>query len=288
MSTVVTGAFGRVGTALIDYASKKTQFSYCDRIAHPELPTEVLDISNLSDLEKLCRGAKSMVHLAASSRTDASWSKVLKNNIVGTYNCFEAARKECLETVVFASTNHVVGMYERENAPDIYNLNHGLYLDGSESTRPDSYYAVSKVFGEGIGRFYVENFEYPKRVYALRLGRTCWPKDDHPFSVAERGVKNGKWSPDSRTYDRKVKRLKALWLSRRDSAQLIEKCIDDNSVTFDIFYGTSNNPRGWLDLGRAESLLGYQPVDNGEQWTSPPQNRSTPEDSAAFSIRGNG
>ena len=45
--------------------------------------------------------------------SEAPWETILSSNIVGTYNLFEAARKQKVRRVVFASTNHVVGFYPR-------------------------------------------------------------------------------------------------------------------------------------------------------------------------------
>jgi len=44
----------------------------------------------------------------------------------------------------------------------------------------------------------------------------------------------------------------------------------DDAVEFDIFYGVSDNDRGWMDIEYARDVLGYDPVDNGEAWTEPP------------------
>ena len=52
-----------------------------------------------------------------------------------------------------------------------------------------------------------------------------------------------------------------MWLSRRDSAQLIEKSIDADHVPFAIVYGISNNARQFLDITLARELLGYEPQD---------------------------
>jgi nucleoside-diphosphate-sugar epimerase len=285
MSTLLTGAFGRVGTALIDNAADNHEFTYLDTIEHPELPTEVVDVADYPAFEAAAAGNNAIVHLAAASMVDSSWQAVLQSNIIGAYNCFEAARQSGIEKVVFASTNHVVGMYEEERAPDLYEPKHDLLLDGDESVRPDSYYATSKVFGEALGRYYVENHAHPKRVYALRLGSVRWPDEDHPYADADRGVRTGEWSQNSEAYDREVRRLKATWLSRRDATALVEACLSDGDVSFDVFYGTSDNERGWLDIDPARERLGYNPVDSGEDWSAPPVEASVPQDSSAFALR---
>ena len=53
--------------------------------------------------------------------------------------------------------NHATGMYPV-----------GVPLDGSYPPRPDGLYGASKVFGEALGRMYVDRFGLS--VVALRIG----------------------------------------------------------------------------------------------------------------------
>lgn len=270
MNTLVTGAFGRVGTAVIDHASDRHEYWFLDRRDHPRIEATRGDVSSYDDLADALAGRDAVVHLAGASRTDADWHSVLQNNIIGGYNCFEAARERSVDSVVFASTNHAVGMYEDEHEPEIYAPDHDLLVDHTNPVRPDSYYATSKVFGEALGRYYVENYEYPKRVYVLRIGSVRNPPYDHPYGDAERGVETGQWERGSSDYRRSVHRMKALWQSRRDAASLVEHCLDDETVEFDVFYGVSDNDRSWLDVDHARAVLGYRPRDSAEDWTEPP------------------
>ncbi len=270
MSVLVTGAYGRVGTSLIEHTSGEFEYKYFDRQDQSKMETIVGDVSDYETLSNAIEGNDSVVHLAAEPQVDAEWPSVLENNIIGSYNCIKACRKNQIESLVLASTNHVVGMYEQEHAPELYDKQYDLLLDHRSPPRPDSYYASSKLFMEGLGRYYVENYEFPKQVYALRFGSVRCSEYDHPFGDAERGVKNGEWNRESKRYQRSVRRMKATWQSRRDAAQLIECCLTDSSVEFDVFYGVSDNDRRWFDLERARTVLGYRPEDNGEYWESPP------------------
>ncbi len=161
-------------------------------------------------------------------------------------------------------------MYEQEHRPDLYELEYDLLVDNDDPIRPDSHYASSKAFNEAQARYYVEAYEYPKQVYVLRIGSVRNADQDHPYADAEQGVKNGDWKRNSERYTQEVKRMKATWQSRRDAAHMIATCLEDDSVTYDIFYGISNNDRRWFDLEHAKSVLGYQPKDNGEDWDEPP------------------
>jgi NAD+ dependent glucose-6-phosphate dehydrogenase len=90
-----------------------------------------------------------VVHLAGEPSTRADWETVKTHNIEGTYNVMEAARQAGVKKVVFASTNHVMGMYDRDRQWPIY---------AQQPIRPDSLYGVSKAFGEALGRHYYDQF----------------------------------------------------------------------------------------------------------------------------------
>lgn len=273
MSILVTGACGRVGTALIDNLHDSYDFTYFDRVDHISPFVHIGDVADYAALDSVMDDVESLVHLAAASRVDSSWPAVLQSNIIGGYNALEAARRNRVEKVILASTNHVVGMYEEEHSPELYELDYDLEITKETPTRADSHYASSKLFNEAHAQYYIENYEYPKQVYILRLGSIRGSKNDHPYADAERGVEQGAWSRDSKPYQQEVKRMKATWQSRRDIAALIEACLEDNTVTYDIFFGVSDNDRRWLDIDHARSQIGYEPQDNGENWDSPPNSK---------------
>jgi len=270
MEVIVTGANGRVGTALFDYQSPEYKYIPYDRNSHPSRETIVGDISEYESVKIAFEGRDAAVHLAADPNVDAPFESVVQNNIIGAYNCLEACRECEITDVVLASSNHVVGMYEKEFAPELYKKDHDLLLNHRSPPRPDSLYGVSKVFLEALGRFYVEAYEYPKRVYALRIGSVRPQEYDNPYGDAEKGVAQGNWERHSVPYRREVQRMKSTWQSRRDVASLIECCLQDDSVTFDIFYGVSNNDASWFDISHAGKRVNYKPQDSADQWDSAP------------------
>ena len=279
MDVLVTGAFGRCGTALIDHLHNDAEydFTYYNRSDRPAdhpyggYKTIVGNIANGDALRRASEERDAMVHMAAYPYTDGDWGDIFEPNIVGMYNALEAARQEKLQSFVFISSNHVMGRYEEEHAPELYASKYGLVLDHTDPVRPDSFYGASKSFGENIGRYYVENYDYPKQFYALRVGSVRWPKYDHPYGDAEQGVKEGDFERGSAEYERNVARMKALWQSRRDFAYEVDCCLRDDTVEFGIFSGVSNNRRRWFDLEHARTRIGYDPQDDGEEWTGPPE-----------------
>lgn len=278
MQVLLTGVYGRCGTAIIDHLHDRPEygFSYYNRSDRPDdhpyggYDTIVGDVTDAAKLEAATEGQDAMVHMAAYPYTDGTWTDVFEPNILGMYNALEAARKQEVETFVFGSTNHVMGMYEEEHAPELYSPGYDLVLDHTDPVRPDSYYGASKSFGEDLGRYYVENHEYPKRFYALRICSVRMPEYDHPYGDAEADVDEGEIERGSEAYERQVARMKAMWHSRRDFAHQIDCCLRDDSVEFDVFHGVSDNARRWYDLEHARARIGYRPQDDGEDWEAPP------------------
>jgi NAD+ dependent glucose-6-phosphate dehydrogenase len=278
MDVLVTGAYGRCGTAIIDHLhdSEDYNFTYLNRSDRPHdhpyggYETVVANVTDYDTIRSAFDGQDAIIHLAAYPYTDGSWDDTHDPNIQGMYNVLEAANDAKVETFVFGSTNHVVGMYEQEHAPEIYEPGYGLVLDHTDPVRPDSYYGTTKAFGENLGRQYAETKAYPKRFYALRICSVRMPEYDHPYGDAEHGVNKSEFDRNSEAYEIQVARMKAMWQSRRDFAHQTECCLQNETVEFDVFYGVSNNHRRWFDLEHSRTVLGYDPQDDGEEWTEPP------------------
>ncbi|MEY7848377.1 NAD-dependent epimerase/dehydratase family protein [Natrarchaeobius sp. A-rgal3] len=282
MDVLMTGSYGRCGTAIIDHLHDDPayEFTYLNRSDRPDdheyggYETIVADIADAAALERAAEGTDAMIHLAGYPDTDGTWEDVLEPNVIGMVNALEAARKAELETVVFGSTNHVMGMYELETAPELYfGADAPFRLTADDPVRPDSYYGASKSFGEDLGRYYVESFEYPKRFHALRICTVNMPEYDHPYGDAEARVDDGVFERESEEYRQWVARMKGMWQSRRDFAHMIDCCLQADEEGFDIFSGVSDNDRRWYSIEHARNAIGYDPQDNAETWDEPPEGR---------------
>jgi nucleoside-diphosphate-sugar epimerase len=253
---LVTGANGVIGQAVYEYLSDRYELHALTR-RPADFPSHVADVSNLEAILPAFEGMDAVVHLAASASVGAPWDDVLKNNLISTYNAFEASRRAGVKAVVFASSNHAIGMYEVESAPGIYDLADRRVFDHTADIRPDSLYGVSKAYGEALGRYYQENFGL--RVYNLRIGSVR--ADDDPRGPK---VPEGSFWLDL-TPDQKYDRMRATWLSRRDCAELISACLEAKDVPWAVVYGISNNPRQFWDLSHAKELLGWEPKDSAPE-----------------------
>ena len=114
------------------------------------------DIAQMADMLRITAGVDAILHLGGVS-AEADWEPILEANIVGCYNVFEAARQNGVKRVLFATSNHAVGFYRRDETID-----HRVY------PRPDSRYGLSKVFGEQLGSLYAD--KYGLQVLCLRIG----------------------------------------------------------------------------------------------------------------------
>lgn len=279
MDVLATGVYGRCGTALIDHLHdcEEYDFTYYNRSDRPDdhpyggYDTVVGDVADADALSGAVEGHDAIVHMAAYPYTGGTWGQVFEPNIVGTYNALEAAREHDVESFVFLSSNHALGMYEDEHAPELYEPGYGLVLDRDSPVRPDSFYGASKSFGENLGRYYVENYDYPKRFYALRVCTVNVPAYDHPYGNAEHGVDDGEFERGSAEYDRAVARMKATWQSRRDFAHEVDCCLADDAVEYGVYSGVSDNRNRWFGIEHARAELGYDPRDDASEWDAPPE-----------------
>ena len=184
------------------------------------------DISKMPDALKITRGVDAIVHLGGFS-VEGPWEAIHKANIVGCYNIFEAARKNKVKRILFATSNHAVGFYRRDQTID-----HRVY------PKPDGRYGVSKVFGEALGSLYAD--KYGMQVFLMRIGNV-----------------------NARPID---KRRLSILFTPRDLAQLVSIGIDHPDIRFEIVYGVSGNSRSWYDNSNA-TRLGYRPQDNAEDFS---------------------
>ena len=232
---LITGAAGRIGRSLREQlcGSYQLRLMYHHTVLPAAAAEEVVvgAISDLDFLQTAVAGVDAIVHLAGDPSLRASWESVLEANVQGTYCVYEAARRQGVRRVVFASTNHVTGYYEKD----------GIYTTPDMPERPDSLYGASKAFGEDLGRYFVDAFGL--EVFCLRIGS---------------------FQPDDAVVNRKGDRILSTWLSHRDCAQLVRRCIEVQGASYGIFYGISANKRAYWDITNARQVLGYEPEDDAE------------------------
>jgi len=236
---LITGAAGTVGTALRKQLTSRydLRLLFHKTIPHDVGPTDevvISDVANFAGMLEATLGVDAIVHLSlsrsqrgmpAAHRAQQTFDVDMK----GIYHILEAARINGVPTVVYASTNHVTGTNEKR----------GIRSHPDKPVRPDGIYGAGKAFGEALGRYYAD--WHGLRVFCLRIANF-----------------NGKDEP-GRYYEPGQSR----WLSPRDLAQLVRRCIETETLDWGIFYGVSRGAEQKWDLSNARALLGYEPQDEG-------------------------
>jgi nucleoside-diphosphate-sugar epimerase len=249
---LITGAGGLIGGVLRERLADR--YDLVGLARRPEsFPHVIGDITNLDDMLRACENVDAVVHLAGVPHVGAAWDDVLTNNINGTYNIYEAAQKQGVGSVIFASTNHTISWWEAEAGSSLYDLDDPRTFSPDIPFRPDSYYGVSKAAGESLGRYYSD--VHGLRVFCLRIG---WVLREDRVTPADIG---NEVAPPL-TADEVRLRARAIYLSHRDCAELVRCCLDADHVRFGVYYGVSNNPSLFYDLSNAREDLGYEPRDS--------------------------
>jgi len=248
---LLTGAAGALGRVLAPPLR-----AVCEQLVLSDLPAPLVtlgeadavpcDLADAAAVHGLMTGVDAVVHLGGVS-VEGPFEPILQANIRGLFNLYEAARRLGTKRIVFASSNHVTGCYAQ-----------GQTISPTDPVRPDGYYGLSKMFGEGMASLYFDR--YGIETVCLRIGTaTVEPPD-------RRGL--------------------ATWLSHRDLASLVIASLTTPGVGFTIAYGMSDNPRGWWDTREAWAKLGFEPQDSSEPWAEKLKDTGPPPGSTAARLQG--
>jgi uronate dehydrogenase len=145
---VLTGAAGRLGSYLREPLSK-----LCDELITTDLAPELgtlypgetyvqADLTDLAAMETLLNGADMVVHFGACG-DEAPFDTILGPNIIGAYNIWEAAHRNTVRRVVYASSIHAVGMHPKTER-----------IGTDAPHRPDTFYGLAKCFAEDLASLY--------------------------------------------------------------------------------------------------------------------------------------
>lgn len=219
MKLVLTGAAGRLGSHLREPLSR-----LADSLVSSDLADNVgqlfpgesyikADLTELDEIIALLQGADMVVHFGAYG-DEASFETIVGPNIMGAYNIWEAAYRNGVKRVVYASSIHAVGMHMKTD-----------FIGTDAPHRPDTFYGLAKCFSEDLASLY-----WDKR----QIESVCM----RILSCAQ--VTNA--------------RAVGSWLSYDDLIQLVERSITTPITGFSVVYGVSNNDRAPVDNANASFL----------------------------------
>jgi nucleoside-diphosphate-sugar epimerase len=244
---LITGAAGLVGGVLTRGLRDEVEVVGVDVAAGAAPGVNRLDVRDTAALEPLLRGCDAVVHLAEHPGADLPWDEVHANNLPATWSVLEAAARARVPRVVYASSNYVVAGHELADpfasvlAGDYDGLDpHELPRLGADvAPRPDSPYAVGKVFGEAACRHAAD--AHGLTAICLRIGTV--KEDDRPSKP----------------------RHYAKLLTHRDLVSLARACVRaPEDLGFATVYGISANTWRIYDLEGARDAIGYEPSDDAE------------------------
>jgi uronate dehydrogenase len=229
---LLTGAAGRIGTCLRELLPAYGYRLRCfDRLPVPGEPDAITaDLQDAGALATAADGVDAVVHLAGIPG-EAPFADILAANIDGTYRLYDAARAAGVRRIVYASSNHATGFTERPAD--------GATVPVDTPQRPDTYYGLSKCFGENLASLYADR--HGIETVSLRIGS---------FTAEPRNI-----------------RMLATWLSPGDCARLVHAALTGPVAGHTVAYGISANTRAWWDLSSARAF-GYQPQDDAETFAA--------------------
>jgi len=227
---LITGAAGALGRVLRDKLGADAairRLSDRSPMAAAGAGEEVIvcDLADKAAVEALLKDVDAVVHLGGIS-VEGPFEPILQSNIIGIYNLYEAARKNGVGRVVFASSNHAVGFHPQSRT-----------INADDPQRPDGYYGIAKCFGENLSRFYFDR--YGIQTVCMRIG-SSFPE---PMD----------------------RRMLTTWLSYDDLAALVRRALFAPDVGHTIVFGASNNRDSFWDNSKAAHLA-WTPKDSAEPW----------------------
>jgi nucleoside-diphosphate-sugar epimerase len=244
---LITGASGLIGRLTLAGLGDKYEFSGLNRRPLPGIPCLQADIADAQAITPAFQGMDMVLHLAAYTGPD-NWEETMATTVMGTLNVFQASQQAGVKRVVFMSTGSTMCGYEWDDDKPYGKLARGEYNQAATSwpllsyrdpPRPDSRYAVGKIFGEACGRWFADRQDMS--VLCIRLGAVL--DTDRP------------------------KRIRHFpgYLSQADAVQIIDKCLAAPlSLKYGVFDAISENKYRWRDTSPAKEVLGWQPTGSAD------------------------
>ena len=185
------------------------------------------DLRDPAVVDRLLDGVDVLIHFAGTS-VERPLPEIIDNNLRALVEVYEGARRQGVRRVVFASSNHAIGMYP---------VTEHLELDCA--LRPDGFYGLSKVWGEALARMYWD--KHGIESICVRIG-SCLERPTEPRHLS-------------------------TWFGHRDLMHFLDRCIEAEGVGFMTVWGVSANTRSWWD-NRGADHLGYVPTQNAEDYAA--------------------
>jgi nucleoside-diphosphate-sugar epimerase len=223
---IVTGGSGKLGRAVLrDLVGRGCSVLNLDSNLprEPICQTVRVDLSDYGQVAEAIGGGvderggpfDAVVHLAAIPAPGLfPNARTFKNNVPSSYNVFLAAREAGIKTVVFASSETVLGL-PFDNPPPYVPVDEEYY------PRPESAYSLGKLLDETMAREFAR-WDKDLKIVGLRFSNVMDPEDYQAFPGYDADARLRKWN---------------LWgyIDARDGAQAVWRAINAEFKGFEAF-----------------------------------------------------
>ncbi len=226
MKIAVTGGSGKLGrtvVSVLDAAGHEvTNFDVVGHRGRGFLQVDLTDYGQVVDAlfgvhdgARATPGYDAIVHLAAIPAPGIrSEVATFQNNMVSTFNVFQAARRAGIRNIVYASSETVLGL--PFDVPPPY-----IPVDEEYPARPESTYSLVKHLEEQMA-IQLTRWDPQLKIIGLRFSNVMNPEDYAAFPGFDADATRRKWN---------------LWgyIDGRDGAQAVLKALELETTGFDQF-----------------------------------------------------
>jgi nucleoside-diphosphate-sugar epimerase len=232
-NVVVTGGSGKAGRAVCrDLVAHGYTVLNVDTVPSPDpvcgfYKVDLCDLGQVFDVMQWTGGKDhpfrkfrtpdAVVHLAAIPVPDTVPEDVtFQNNVMSTYNVFDAAVRSGVKRIVWASSETTLGLPLSPANPPSY-----APIDEDHPMRPESAYSLSKDLAEEMAR-QIHRWNPDTGFIGLRLSNVMEPKDYERFAGWQDDPHFREWN---------------LWgyIDARDCAQAVRKALEVDFTGADHF-----------------------------------------------------
>jgi nucleoside-diphosphate-sugar epimerase len=287
MRIAVTGGSGKLGRSVVRRLTEDGHSVLnLDRTGERSPALAIVDLRNYGQvldvvlgLDDRHQGFDAIVHLGAIPAPgivpDAA---TFENNMLATYNVFQAARRAGIKKVVYASSETVLGLPFDVDPPYIP-------VDEEYPARPESTYSLVKHLEEQMA-IEMTRWDPELSITGLRFSNVMDPEDYEDFPSFDSDATLRKWN---------------LWgyIDGRDGAQAVAKALENGKPGFEAFIIANEDTvmnrssaslaaevfpdvevtkelgehETMLSIDKAKRLLGFAPEHS---WRNYHPNRTTP------------
>jgi nucleoside-diphosphate-sugar epimerase len=223
MRIVVTGGSGKLGRSVVQRLTKEGhEVLNLDRAGEKSPRLVLVDLKDYGQvvdailgIDDRHRGFDAIVHLGAIPAPGLVPDvATFHNNMLSTYNVFQAARRAGIKKLVYASSETVLGLpfdIDPPYAP----------VDEEYRARPESTYSLVKHLEEQMA-IQLTRWDPELSITALRFSNVMDPEDYAAFPAFDEDVTLRKWN---------------LWsyIDGRDGAQAVLRALENARPGFEAF-----------------------------------------------------